>query len=258
MNTKKIGLSALFLQRQIGTTRTSIRSLNQLRTPSGPQSCESVLEAELVQQLNFSPHVRDIVTQPIITYEKGGRRKRYTPDVLVELYPCRPERPAYYLLEAKMADALERSAVDLEEKFLVGRKWCEQNFAEFRILTEVEIRTPYRANTQLLGRLFDHIPEPEFLTPIEEFLAKGNAPVADVIEYLVASGIAEFEALAAVEEAVASRMVYCDLSQPFDNKSIISSVDPARAVDAYSDPILRIINSAKSSRTFEEHMVKKP
>lgn len=66
---------------------SSFSSRIPLTTPSGPQWTESELEAELVEQIAFSPGVYDIITQPILLYPgSDGKERRYTPDIAVQLY----------------------------------------------------------------------------------------------------------------------------------------------------------------------------
>jgi hypothetical protein len=245
MTKKNSGIVSAFEQRAIGPTKTSFRSLLQLRTPSGPQYVESELESELIEQLNFSRYVRDIITQPVIRYTRDGKERRYTPDVLVRLFPCKGY-PPYYLIEVKRTADLQRNRSALEEKFRIASEWCGQNYAQFRVLTEKEIRTPHLANTRLLARYAGDWPEDDEFGPVDRLLEKAPAMVSSAIADLKKIGLTEAEARLIVERGVASRFVACDLSQPFDDKAIISKATFEFSLSGDSSPILKAIRTAKN------------
>jgi hypothetical protein len=246
MEKKHTGLICGFNQRPIRKTRSSIRGLLQLRTPSGPQEVESDLESELVEQLNFSPLVRDLITQPIIEFSSSGRQKTYACDVYVELFPRAEDIAPNYLLEVKRKRDLEANRSAYAEKFRGAEAWCADNFTQFRVLTEKDIQTPYLANARYFMRHVEDLPEDRLLGFVEAAVAQGPRPVASVIDELQKRGASQLDARLAVEQAVANWLIGFDFSKPFTDSSTLSEVDVGAAIDGYNQPIFKIIRDAKN------------
>ncbi len=177
MQKKYTGLIPGIRQRPIGKTHGSIRGLLHLRTPSGPQEVESDLEAGLVEQLNFSPHVRDLITQPIIEFSSGAKEKEYACDVLVRLFPGAEDQPTYYLIEVKRAADLAKNSAAYAEKFRGAEAWCAENFAQFKVLNEKDIQTPYLANARFFTRYYNYLPNSRLLSLIENAISSKPLPV---------------------------------------------------------------------------------
>ncbi|WP_296706765.1 TnsA endonuclease N-terminal domain-containing protein [Rhodoblastus sp.] len=239
-------LISLFEQRPIGKTYGSIRSRIPLRTPSGPQLTESELETELVEQLNFSTRVIDIITQPIIRYKKGDLDRRYTPDVVFEVYPDATRTWRYYVIEIKKEADLRINKAKYEEKFAVGRDWCAQNFMNFRVIAEKHLRTPYLRNTRLLSQQFRREPDHNHLSALLSVTAGAPTRIADAINAMIRAGFNEPLCRETIERAVANRFVECDLSIPFTDDSILFTADVNLADSTDRDPILKAIRTAET------------
>jgi hypothetical protein len=237
---------ANFRQRRIGKTFGSFASHIPLRTPSGPQDTESQLETELVIQLNFTPIVKDIITQPVIGYDRAGKLVEYAADILLTLCFWSIENACTYLIEVKRQDDLDRKKDDYAQKFAGAREWCILNGAEFRIMTEREIRTPYLHNARLLGRYIQQFPDHLHLEAILRLLRDGPRSTADLLPLLRAEGIEEPDARDAIEKAVANRDLGCDLSKKFDDDSLLDQGVVPPGTHPYDlDPITKLLRFAQ-------------
>lgn len=243
----KTGLMVLnehFKQRPIEATFSSFRSMVPLLTPSGAQHVESELEAELLEQLAFAPGVYDLLTQPIIEYTADGKSRRYTPDIAVQLHACHGNAPCRYIIEVKRRADLVTNAQKYAPKFEAARLAAENAGAAFRIMDETRIRTAYLHNTRLLHRYMEA--DPEFRAPDTLYLRRGTDPltVTEAIALLCNDGMAEPDARAGIEHAVAWRILDCDLSKPFNGATPIRARVPGKFMKRDHDPILKSLFDA--------------
>jgi hypothetical protein len=241
-------LGALFEQRTIGPTYGSVSSRLPLRTPSGAQYTESKLETDIVIQLVFSMRVRDLITQPIIHFREGNKLRHYTPDVLVEMLPDLKRGDVSYLIEAKPEDHLRSFLEEGRERITAANQWCARHGAEYRILTEKEIRTPYLANAKALGRFIGQTPDPQILTMLVD-LCKQNLSISQAVSALTAKAVPEYLARHAIEVAIANRAIGCDLSVKIEDSSFLTLIRPLYLELNDNDPFLKIIRTTKRSGT---------
>lgn len=246
----KVGLMILrehFEQRAVETTFSSFRSMMPLTTPSGAQQVESELEAELLEQLAFVPDVYDLLTQPIIDYAANGRVRRYTPDIVVQLHGSWDDGPCRYVIEVKRRADLLANAAQYAAKFEAGRIAAENMGAAFRIMTEDRIRTPYLANTRLLRRHLAADPELAAFDIIRRELGVEPVTITEAITLLRGHGMEEPDIRAGIEQAVAWRMLLCDLARPFDDATKIRARAPGEIPDRDADPLLKSLFDADSA-----------
>jgi hypothetical protein len=124
-------------------------------TQDGMAGFESSLERDLLILLDFEPEVLSYEEQPVridyVDAEDGARH--YTPDVLVLWHPnvepalCRVPQ----LIEVKYRLELKKRWAELKPRFRAARRHARERGWAFRILTEVEIRTPYLRNVKFLS-----------------------------------------------------------------------------------------------------------
>lgn len=235
-----------FRQRPIEATFSSFRSMVPLRTPSGPQHVESELEAELLEQLAFAPGTYDLLTQPIIEYATNGRARQYTPDIVVQLHASWDDAPGRYVIEVKRRADLVANAAQYAPKFEAGRVAAEKIGAAFRIMAEDRIRTPYLANARLLRRHLDVDPELEAFSHIRRELGPQGITVAEAIALLRGLGMDEPDVRAGIEQAVAWRMLLCDLTRPFNDATVVRAHAPGDLPARDDDPIMMSLWDADS------------
>lgn len=125
----------------------------------GDVDFESMLEAEHLLLLDHDPKVRSYDVQPVHIPVPGVLRG-YVPDALVEFHPdedgviASPE-----LREVKSTRDLQINEAKYAIKFEQARKYCEYRGWFFRIITELEIRTPRLGNVKFL-RAYEHQEHP--------------------------------------------------------------------------------------------------
>lgn len=109
-------------------------------------AAESTLEADFLTLLDFSKDVAYFRTQPVtIEYNKNDLRCTYTPDVKVESIDS---KVTFY--EVKYRKDLFENWALLKPKFKAAIRYAKENDAEFKIITEREIRTDYLLNIKFL------------------------------------------------------------------------------------------------------------
>ncbi|MCB1535006.1 MAG: Tn7 transposase TnsA N-terminal domain-containing protein [Rhodoblastus sp.] len=231
-------LASQFEQRPIGPTHGSFSGRANLATPSGSQCYESALEGELIEQIAFCPVLKDLITQPVIRYTKKGVERRYTPDVLADFGGRRPRR---FVIEVKRDEELRAADARLTEKLEIGRLWCAQNGARFRIMTERHIRTPLLANARLLTPQMRRTADPSVLAIVTQAITAGALTMSQCIDRLAENGLPAPRAKAELEIMIAQRLVACDLESPVTEASLIR-----RRRAGEPDPVLRkILRAAK-------------
>jgi hypothetical protein len=115
---------------------------------------ESTLERDLMLICRFDINVDKIepqsVTIPFLDAE--GKTRTYTPDVLVhyrkDLLATRDLKTE--LVEVKYTEDLETHAEEFAPKFAAATAYALERGWVFKVLTEVEIRTPYLENARFL------------------------------------------------------------------------------------------------------------
>lgn len=116
---------------------------------SGKAMFESTLERDLLMLLEFDKSIKQFEVQPVkIEWTDAlGKGRSYTPDVVA--FSHRPkQRPILY--EVKYRSDIKKNWKELKPKFKAAIRFCKQNHWQFKIITEVEIRTQYLESAKFL------------------------------------------------------------------------------------------------------------
>lgn len=138
--------------RKIPTNRRSLTGMVASRKNDRLVASESSLERDFLVLLEFDPAVERYEEQPVrIEYvDAGGRRRTYTPDVLVhyrtDLFPARPP----LLCEVKYRDELAAHWQEFKSKVRAGRAYARGRGWRFKLVTERMVRTPYLQSAKFL------------------------------------------------------------------------------------------------------------
>jgi hypothetical protein len=221
--TGPIPLGNLFQQRVIGPTYGSVASRLPLRTPSGAQYTESQLETDLLIQIAFSIRVADVITQPIIHYRKGNKARQYTPDILFETLPDLNEDGRLYLIEVKPLEHLATFKAESEDKIAAAHIWCARHGGDYYILTEREIRTDYLTNARMLSRFVGQEPDPVICRVLSKICCD-KPTIAEAIAMLGMEGFPEHLARHAIEQAIANRLIGCNLDVAITDTTVLSPI----------------------------------
>lgn len=125
--------------------RKSYRNVTGIASASkaiGTAQFASILERDFLRVLEFSPDVLKFEVEPVtITwFDTEGKKRRYTPDVWVSFKDETHPRP--WLCEVKYRADLKENWHELRPKFHQAIRYANQQGWRFRLITEVEIRTP--------------------------------------------------------------------------------------------------------------------
>lgn len=116
----------------------------------GEAQFESPLERDFISLLEFSPEVVRYEVQPVKIewLDEYGKPRSYRPDALVYFDERLNRRP--WLCEVKGRSDLKTNWDELHPRFLRGIRFAKQHGWRFRVISEVEIRTPYLENIRFL------------------------------------------------------------------------------------------------------------
>ncbi|WP_233862030.1 TnsA endonuclease N-terminal domain-containing protein [Paraburkholderia adhaesiva] len=137
--------------RKIPKNYRNVTGVAAHRKAEGAASFESTLERDFIALLEFDPAVERFEVQPITLdwSDDQGRARSYTPDAIATFkLHGQPRRTVLY--EVKYRSDLHANWPDLRQKFKASIRYARQQGWRFKIVTEVEIRTPYLDNATFL------------------------------------------------------------------------------------------------------------
>jgi len=151
----------------------------------GAAQFESTLERDFLALLEFSPEVDRFEVQPlkIEWRDKQGVPRSYTPDVLVEFKGDTGRVP--WLCEVKYRADLKKDWTTLHPKFRQGIRVARQRNWRFRLISEVEIRTPYLINIRfLMSFKFRQVPATSTELLLKQLRSIGTTTPRNLIQSL--------------------------------------------------------------------------
>lgn len=188
---------------------------------------ESRLEHDFMKLVGFDPRVSHYVEQPVkIEFtDATGRPRSYSPDILVTYHPHKdPAQDIKPLLaEIKYRRDLFKNWPDLKPKFRAARRYAREQGWEFRIITEVEIRTPYLKNIVfLLGYRDLGVVDAETAQLLEVLKRLCGADPDELLLTISEDRIRRAELLPMLWHLVANHRIGVDLTQPLTMRSRLS------------------------------------
>lgn len=186
---------------------------------------ESLLEKEYMLLLDFDERVERFDPQPI-TIPVPSVAKGYTPDVLVYFRPDQESgvirKPL--LTEVKHTDDLKRNAEKYAPKFQAAKRFAKESGWEFRITTQVDIRTPRLANLKFLREYRNIDPTPEDQDRLLDAIKQTDdaASAEALLGQLAASDEDRLHWLPVIWHALLHRSIVADLDRPLDHNSALT------------------------------------
>ena len=114
---------------------------------------ESSLERDFVIRNSFDPNVDAIKEQPIkIDFEDDYGVSDYTPDFLIFYNNHGGPEFKPHLFEVKYRADIKKRWPEFKRKWKAALEYCDKMNWEFKVVTEVEIRTDYLFNAKFLKR----------------------------------------------------------------------------------------------------------
>jgi len=188
----------------------------------GTAAFESTLERDFITLLEFSCQVKSFEVQPVTInwIDDKGLARRYTPDVLVH-YSTTDMLPE--LVEVKYRQDLERYWIDLKPRLKAGIRFARTQGWRFKIISELEIRTPLLNNARFLLPFLRNEPPPE--ADMDLLFSKLRQLGQSTPQFL-ATAIFQDEwhraqLISTVWYLVAKRIIGADLDQPVTMTSTI-------------------------------------
>lgn len=186
---------------------------------------ESLLEKEYMLLLDFDERVEWFDAQPV-TIPVPGVAKGYTPDVLVHyrLDLESGEIPKPLLTEVKHTDDLRRNAEKYAPKFQAAERFAHEAGWEFRVTTQLDIRTPRLTNIKFLREYRNIEPAQADQDQVLELVrcADGAASPGHILKCLAASDDDSLHWLPVIWHALLHRRVVADLDKPLNHDSILT------------------------------------
>ena len=181
---------------------------------------ESLLEKEYMLLLEFDERVLRFEPQPV-TIAVPGIPKGYVPDVLVHYHPdpISGKTPKPLLTEVKHTDDLQRKAQKYAPKFAAAEEYVSERGWEFRITTQVDIRTPRLANLKFLREYRNIEPANHDSLKLIQIVREcdGISLVDDLLRRLASTDDDRLHWLPIIWHAVVTRRLLFDWDRPIDN-----------------------------------------
>lgn len=183
---------------------------------------ESTLERDFITLLEFSSEVTYYDVQPITIEwaDSLGKRRIYTPDVLVKY---EGEKPV--LFEVKYRSDIKKDWTNLKPKFIAAIKFAKQHDWKFKLITEIEIRTPLLSNVRfLLPFIRRGIQNEGDINLIDQVLGKNKLSTPqELLSHLANNEWDRAALLPTLWYMVGTKQICCDLkSTPLTMNSPIS------------------------------------
>jgi len=187
---------------------------------------ESSLERDFLLLLDFDPDVEFFEEQPvkIIYHDAKGRRRTYTPDVLVRYRTAPPQarHTKPLLCEVKYRDDLRQHWVEYRPKFRAAQRYARQQDWRFHVVTERHVRTPYLENVKFL-RSYRTLPvNDSYRTQLLSTLATLEATnPASLLAAVCQDRWQQAQLLPILWQLVATRQIGTDLEQQLTMQSCL-------------------------------------
>lgn len=191
----------------------------------GQSRFESTLERDFLHLLEFSPDVSRYEVQPITIEwrDRQGLPRSYTPDVWVEFRDELAMKP--WLCEVKYRSDIKKDWANLHPKLRRGVRHAKSINAKFRIVTEVEIRTPILYNAKfLLPFRYQSRPAAEVDAVLNALQLQRKLSVENLLRSFAADPWEQAEWLPTVWHLVANFRIGIDLGSKLTQASEVWSL----------------------------------
>ncbi len=144
--------------RNIPKNYRNVTGIAAHRKADGLAMFESTLERDFISLLEFDPAVESFEVQPVKFdwIDNNGKPRKYTPDVLVTYNVNGHQKRILY--EVKYRSELTEKWNELKQKFRAAVHYARLQGWRFKIVTEVEIRTPFLQNVKFLIPAMRQVP----------------------------------------------------------------------------------------------------
>nr|WP_319542713.1 heteromeric transposase endonuclease subunit TnsA [uncultured Pseudodesulfovibrio sp.] len=207
--------------RKIPKNYRNVTGIAASNKADGQAGFESTLERDFLTLIEFSQEVEAYKVQPVgIRWADHANKKRcYFPDVLV--YYTEECGRSPFLFEVKYRSDLATNWNDYKPKFKAALSFARLKDWRFKLITEVEIRTPLLKNARfLLPFRIQQSNSPEYLEMLTTKLRQlGKTSPSQLIATIYDEEWSQAKLLPSLWFLVASFQVGCDLAKPLNMES---------------------------------------
>jgi TnsA endonuclease N terminal/TnsA endonuclease C terminal len=191
----------------------------------GEARFESTLERDLLTLLDFDSQVTSFEVQPISIpwKDSAGKLHTYTPDVHV-IYANQQNT----IYEVKYRSELLEEWIALKPKFKGAIHFCRKKGWRYKIMTEVEIRTPYLENVKFLNPfLKQSSPRDENIQMVVDRMERlGKTTPSDLLTSLSTDQWEQARLMPTLWNLVAKDKIGANLQNKLNMNSPIWSIQP--------------------------------
>ena len=181
---------------------------------------ESALERDFIILLEFDSAVAGYEAQPLyVEYRKGGRRCRGVPDFLVRYHEVAGRPPL--LCDVKYRQELFEGWSELKPRLRAAMALAKSHGWSYRIMSEVEIRTPRLANAKFLLAYRPESVDPLFRTLLLQKLSGGPMCPRKLLDTFGFDRLQRARALSDLWALIAQGAIRADLQQPLTMQSLL-------------------------------------
>jgi hypothetical protein len=211
--------------RKIPKNYRNVTGVAASKKVNGQAAFESTLERDFLTLLEFSPEVESFEVQPIVIewIDDAGKTRRYHPDVFVRYNKSCGQKP--HLFEVKYRSDLAENWGVLKYKFRKAWAFSRQKNWRFKIVTEVEIRTPFLDNARfLLPFTRQGVEVEKHLDTLKSKMQElGEATPQVLLARITDNQWVQAEMLPSLWYLVGGFQIGCDLEKPLNMNSTIWS-----------------------------------
>lgn len=197
--------------REIPRNYSNVTGSLSTRKCKGSPRFESLLEQDLMIRLEFDRKVKSYEMQPVtIRYiGLGGKLRSYTPDILIEY------DDSVLLVEVKYRKHLKEIWQQEKAKYKAAVSFAKKQGWRFKLLTDIEIRTPYLENVKFLRSIEQEQYSEEWLDPIKGALIhlRESTPQG-LMAYLCEDKWNQAQVLRVIWHLMREELICTDLSLP--------------------------------------------
>ena len=191
----------------------------------GEAQFESTLERDFVTVLEFSPDIDQFEVQPVtIKWQTSDQvHHKHTPDALIYFKPEINRIP--WLCEVKYRSDIAKNWAEYKPKFKQGIHLAKEHGWRYKIITEVEVRTPFLGNWQFLMRFKTIKPTDTAISSILHRLSEQQTSTPSaLLTSLATDKYAQAELIPTLWHLIANRLIGADLQIELTMQSSIWSL----------------------------------
>lgn len=207
----------------------NITGIFQSSKPNRANGYESSLERDFLTLLEIRANVDHYISQPVKIFweDEKGKKRSYTPDVLVNFKEGSNDISVPELYEVKYMSDLKENIASIRPKVIAGREYAKSQGWNFRVITDRDIRTTKLKNAQfLVPFLRRNYPDVALQDQIDNALRDlSNTTTGALITHIYKDKLNQAKLLPCLWYMIGTNQIGIDLDQPLSMVSKIWSIE---------------------------------